>query len=531
VAQTPLPTHVEGLRRRLATESGSVQIIQTHISYVLLTTDEVWKLKKPVDLGFLDYSTLDSRRTMCEEEVRLNGRLAPGVYLGVEPVDSAGRDQGEPVDFAVRMRRLPDSNMLDKRLAEDAVERQDALNIGKLLASFHVRSQVDSARGKARLDAHLRQWDDNFHWLDQFPGLLDARLVEQCRRFRDHFVGVNGRLLEERHVQQAVDGHGDLRAEHICLLDPPVVFDCIEFSEELRQIDAANDLAFLLMDLEFLGQRAFSDAVAESYIYWTRDASLGAVLDFYRCYRAVVRAKVEAIKAAEGEVEDRERRRAAYRAVRYLFLARHYATPVRLVIVRGYAGTGKSTVAARIAATGAVLLSSDVIRGDLVSGESGPDTSSGYRKGAYSPDITEQVYRLLVEEAANHLVEGRSVVLDGTFLPQASIDAVAWLRDRWPGPAVSLLVDPGEERVRANLLRRSQEHDVSEADLQVYLRQKAEEAMSPLPGISEMHLDQTGCDMDSRGLLQLIEASERWSPLEGNDGRAHEPDPITMRRQ
>jgi aminoglycoside phosphotransferase family enzyme/predicted kinase len=500
-----LPAHIVRFAERHAA-AGPFDLKQTHASWVLVGRALVYKFKKPLDLGFLDYSSLANRQRMCEEERRLNDRLAPGVYLDVQPVDAQGGRGGQAIDYALVMRRLPDELMLDRVLAAGAVPAGAAKELARRLVAFHREAVVPATRGTRALGQMFENWEDNFRRAAAMPEEMDLRLVEQVRAFFESFRVQRARLLAARHAARTVDGHSDLRAEHVCLTDPPVFFDCVEFSEELRTVDAASDLAFLLMDLEALGRRPFADALCAAYLYESRDETLPPVLDFYRCYRAFIRAMVEAIRARAGEVPEAEQAQARLRARNMLLLSRHYARPTRLILVHGYSGTGKSTIAARVASAGSVaLLATDVVRKERLGlHPSDPLPAPGFRQGAFAAQPTREVYDEVVRRALGYLMDGVSVVVDGTFLYTEGRDAAAALCEAWPGPKLALLMDPSEDRVRGNLARRAARPDASLAGLDAYETQRHDQPDPTLPGFWTLRLQDEGCDLGGRALLAAL---------------------------
>jgi predicted kinase len=406
------------------------------------------------------------------------------------------------------MRRLPDELMLDYLVREGSERMNDELaaDLARRLAEFHRQRRLSRLAGHRAGKRLWRSWEDSLREARELEPLAGP-MLSQIRGLVERFRDEHGALVEERHHRWTVDGHGDLRAEHVCLTQPPVFFDCLEFSADYRQVDAANDLAFLLMDLEALGARQFAGALGAHYLYETRDETLPLVLDFYRSHRALIRARVAAIRAREGEIPLADRTRARQEAARLLTLSRHYLRPTRLIVVYGYSGTGKSSVASRLASAGGMaLLGTDVIRREVVPA-SGP---APFLEGRYGAAARARVYDELVRRALQHLLAGNSVVLDGTFLHDEGQDALTRLRADWDGPALALLVDPGQGAVAANLRARSKRADVSDADAEVYRRQLE----SPLPDVSgfwRWRLDRGECGLSGAALLARLPSD--FAPL------------------
>ena len=358
---------------------ANVEVMQTHISAVFLAGDEVYKLKKPVRFSFLDYSTLELRRHYCEEEVRLNHRLAPTVYLGVVPVlrtsdgyrvrEAVNMQDATVVDYLVRMRRLPPERTLDALITNGQVTKFGIHALVKRLVHFH---NTAATSGAAEYGAPAVVWQalaDNFSATAPFVGqTISEQQYRVIQEFSQQFFAEHQELLKERVLQDRVrEGHGDLRCDHVYFLDEGIaIIDCIEFSPRLRTCDVASELAFLAMDLELRGAVTWSGELVHAYATQAEDEALFTLLPFYQCYRAYVRGKVESLKSTEPEIPAEEQERARQQARRSFRLSYRYArgalTPA-LIVVCGQIGTGKSTVAQYLSEqTGFAVLNSDVIR-------------------------------------------------------------------------------------------------------------------------------------------------------------------------
>ena len=353
-----------------------VEQIQTHISQVFLAGSHVYKLKKPVKFDFLDFSTRAAREQACREEVRLNRRLAPDAYLGVLPVvrgaDGSFRwgGEGEVVDWLVEMRRLPTELTLESLHHRGELQPADIDRLAGTLVRFY-RSlpplTVTPQSYIAQCTAHVR---GNFRELLAVKHHLPRGMVERVHGFQLQLLLLRSALFAERAgAGRIVEGHGDLRPEHICLSDPIAIFDCIEFSPDFRQLDVADELAFLAEECDCLGADWVGPQLLRAYQDQSGDRPPAVLLDFYKSYRACVRAKVAALRA--DQLEGPAHEAAAYEARQHLTLADRYATPwIRplVIAVGGLAGTGKTTLATAIAdALGAELLRTDVIRQELFS--------------------------------------------------------------------------------------------------------------------------------------------------------------------
>ena len=312
------PTGIEGkvafLRRPEAypEELRSVEIRQTHMSWVFLTDKYAWKLKKPVRTEYLDFSTLEARRRNCLREVRLNRRLAEGVYLGVEPltIDPEGNlhlhGHGKAVDWLVHMRRLPSDRMLDNLIARCAVSAQDVLKLASKLVNFYKKAKPVLMTGSQyckRLSADLVSAQRE---LTRTAYGLNTDLVESVIRRQWEFLQSNANLLEARAREgRIIDAHGDLRPEHVCLQAEPVIIDCLEFNRKLRILDAASELAFLALECERLGGAKIAKRLLNAYSELADDWPSNALLTFYRAYHAVIRAKIAIWHLKDDAISDR----------------------------------------------------------------------------------------------------------------------------------------------------------------------------------------------------------------------------------
>jgi len=503
--RTALPDYIEAMLSPEAYPhpAGKVKLIQTHISYVFLAGDFVYKVKKPVDLGFLDFTTLEKRRHFCQQEVRLNRRLCHRMYLDVVPVSFvAGVVQvdaaGAVVDYAVKMRRLPDERMMPHLLRRDAVTGEMLASLAARIAEFHAAAEAsDEIAAFGGLDTVLGNWRENFEQTEPYIGRTIARRqFEEIRAYVDDFSQREADLFAQRVGEGRVrDCHGDLRAEAICFEDDVCIFDCIEFNERFRYSDVAADLAFLAMDLDSRGRRDLADELVGLYLAQAADPTLPLVLNFYRCYRAYVRGKVDGFQLDEPEVPDRQKAAARRRARSFFRLAHAYATqsiPGALMITVGPSGTGKSYLANALAGrVGAALYSSDVSRKRLLGIEPTEPHEEPIDAGIYSPELTERTYRRMLEEAQPHLERGRPVLLDATYLRREQRAEAAQLAAQTGARFLALECRAGERLIRRRLARRLDEPKaVSDGRLEVYEAQKARyEPPTELPRAQRLIVD------------------------------------------
>ncbi len=454
-----------------------VELRETHISWVFLAGARVYKVKKPVRLSFLDYSTLERRRFFCDEEVRLNARLAPGVYRRVVAVSRmpSGRlrldGAGAVEDWAVEMERLPDDRMMDHLLAAGEISNEPLERLVGTLVDFHARAAtgagVDDHGAPAAVRrlvlGNLRECPDGLA-----PGIRDA-LEARVTELLDSLSAVLEARVREGRIR---DGHGDLHAGNVCFLADRVVgYDCIEFEPAFRCGDVGNDLAFLVMDLHARGFPAFGDYLAHRYAVESVDATLARVLPLYLVHRALVRCKVAWLRAAATR-EPAPRDPARLESARYLALAAGFLAPEALIVVCGLPGTGKSTIAAALErAVDGVVLSSDRIRKRLAGLAPTEHWRGEPDGGPYAPEWTHRTYDEMHDQATHHLEAGRTVILDATF-------PVAEWRARFTALAASrgveariLAVDAPEAVVEARLRARALDPNaVSDAGVEVYRR-------------------------------------------------------------
>ncbi len=404
-----------------------IQLLETHISWIMLAGQHAYKIKKPLNLGFLDFSDPARRAAICEEEVRLNRRLAPKIYLGVVPVvERSGKlflgGEGRPLESTVHMWRLPADGMLPALLARGAATPALMRRIARVVASFHMRAAtgpgVDEYGSRANIAAH---WRGNFTETAPFVDRTLPRWeLEIIRRSIDATLEREEELFARRIAHGKIrDGHGDLHAGSICLAGRElVIFDCLEFSPAYRCGDVAAEVAFLVMDLAHAGRADLAWSFASAYVRASGDDELPRLLNFYACYRAFVRGKVTSLRLAQEHPRDEEARIAA-EARSYFDLATSYAGGLDrplLIAMCGLPGTGKSTLAAALARRlGMVHLATDVTRKRIAGLAPTARPDAAIAATLYSPEMTRRTYAALRREARTWLARGISVILDGTY--------------------------------------------------------------------------------------------------------------------
>ncbi len=317
----------------LARELGG-RLVQTHTSWVILLENVVYKIKKPVNFGFLDYSTLDKRKENCDREVLLNRRLCPWVYIGVVPISDVGgkwvlENSSNVVEWAVKMRRIPEKNILSERL--ETTGEEDIKRVAVVVANFHLSAERADDFGKPEVMKF--NTDENFQQTEKYVGITidrgDYELIrEKTNRFYKVYEDLFYKRIEDGRIR---DGHGDIRLEHVAFLEEGVcIFDCIEFNERFRCGDVLNDMCFLSMELDFFGKDNLSRAYEREYLRITKDPEFNIFLPFFKCYRAYVRGKVTSFLLDDPHVSKEEKKQAKEKAQRLFRLAKRYAEEIRI---------------------------------------------------------------------------------------------------------------------------------------------------------------------------------------------------------
>jgi len=513
------------------------RFVETHISVLAFVGERVYKVKKAVDLGFVDFTTPERRLHFCAEEVQLNSRLSPQMYLGVAVLE-AGADGalrfGEPGpapadvagarDFAVVMRRLPEQGMLDAALDRGEIDNELLGRLARVLVDFHGGGQRGpTVDARAEPDAVAALVQDNFDDTRDLVGELDGEghaltspaLHAHVEAAARDFLARNRPLFEARIAAgRAVDGHGDLHAGNVCIdADRLWIYDCVEFEAAFRAGDVACDLAFLCMDLDLRGYRAFGAYLAWRYGELAGDDGLAGLMTFYKGYRAMVRAKVEAIGARDAEHTAVQRPEALDRARGYFNLAATYTLPPAMILTCGLPATGKSWMGERVAhALGGPIHKSDVRRKQLAGLTVRNRQREGYDQGLYTPENKQLTYDSLLDDARADILAGRSVVIDGSFVQAKWRIPFRDLAAELGAPLVLLEMRADEETVKRRIEKRLLDPDEpSEADFNVYLALRDQwEAPDELAAGQHLAIDSGGSTEAAVGRLldRIRELSE-----------------------
>jgi uncharacterized protein len=419
---------MQELADALEKESGHVQIFETHISWVLVTDEIAYKFKKSLQFDFVDFSTLEKRHFYCQEELRLNQRLAPDLYLGVITVTGSTEQplidgSGAPIEFGVKMRAFPQQALWSQRLATGALSAMEIDGLAKKIAWFHqetASASTDSEWGTS--DLIHRTADDNLSEITSlFKEPEQLQQVNQITAWQDEQHHKLSHLFEKRKRSGMIkECHGDLHSGNILTSNDQVaVFDCIEFNPSLRWIDVINDIAFIGMDLECHGKRNLAARLLNGYLEITGDYEGVSLLSYYQIQRALVRSKVSLLRAGQLDTDAQKAVLLERQAREYLAYSvqRTMPAPTALMITHGYSGSGKSMFSrSLVELVGAIQIRSDVERKRLHGLSAASNAAAVFGAGLYQPAVTEKTYRHLLQLARNVIGAGLPVIVDAAFL-------------------------------------------------------------------------------------------------------------------
>jgi hypothetical protein len=504
--------------------ASGMELRETHISWVFLGERDVFKVKKPVALGFLDFSTREKRRLACEAEVRLNRRLTPDVYRGVLPVtrDRDGRHQfggeGEPVDWAVLMKRLPDSDRADIRLERGRLEGKDVERIAERIARFHEEvGASETAAAFGTVEAIRFNVVENFEQTRSTLGeFLAPEQIRELEAWQLRFLSEHGALFAERRERGRIrDGHGDLRLEHVYLMGQEgiEILDCIEFNDRFRYADACADVVFLAMDLAWHGRVDLAERFLARYARAAGDYDLYRVADFYESYRAFVRGKIASMRAFDETASLEARERASAEARRYFLLAlaseREPLVPPRIIAVGGLIASGKSTLADALGeAIAAPVVDADRTRKSLAGvGPEDPLPEKPWQ-GFYSPELTAKVYEELFRRASAVLSSGRPVILDASFRSRSHRERARNLARENGIPFTFVECRAPEDVCRRRLRERETMRTVTDARIELFDSFRA--SFEPVDDLSpsERLVVDTGLPLTPARLREVVSSFE-----------------------
>jgi aminoglycoside phosphotransferase family enzyme/predicted kinase len=480
-----------------------VLMVQTHISWVFLAGDRVYKLKKPVDFGFLNFTTLEKRRHFCLEELRLNRRLCPEIYLDVWPVTFDDgqikiNGTGEPVEWAVVMRRMPEEGMMVRLLSENMVGDAEIDAVVNRLAPFYKNAAAGEEIKKfGTIDIIRQNTEENFDQTASFVGKpIEKAAYSHICNYTRSFINSNKPLLLSRIKQDLIkEGHGDLYSANICFdktNNAVYIFDCIEFNKRFRCGDVASDVAFLAMDLDYHGLPTLSNYFVRSFSDQIGDARLLELMDFYKCYRACVRSKIGCFTWASDGIDCDTKEKARRQASKYFRLALNYAGGIGipdLYVFFGLSGTGKTVIASAWAKNRQLpFYNSDRVRKEFVARIPTEERHwEPFGQGIYSQQQTLKTYRALACLAGRHLMQGEPVILDATYRDRKERLRLLELAKEAKASIHFILCTCPEQEIKERLTHRARiETQVSNGRWEIYLKQK--EVFAPTDDLDQDHL-------------------------------------------
>jgi len=460
---------------------GRIEHRETHISHVFLTGDYVYKIKKPVNLDFLDFTTLEKRHHYCHQEIILNKRLSHNVYLDVVPItfkdgkyDLDG--PGAPVEYAVKMRQLPADRSMVHLLKRKKINRDLIRKLALILSKFYSQGpSVEHIHSSGAWETIQENCEENFRQTTQFAGeIIDERIFQIVRSATLSFLRRKKELFENRIKGKKIrDCHGDLRTGHIYFTNEGIqIIDCIEFNERFRFHDITSDLAFLAMDLDYEGFPQIASDLLDDYVKYSEDRDVFVLIDFYKCYRAFVRCKVNCIRLQENGLVKKDKAKLLKETNKYLDFAYRYAvqfTRPTLWVVCGMPSSGKSTISRELSRVfGIKVFQSDVIRKEIFGAKPGDPSDMPFEAGMYSRSATRLTYGRLLLLAQEEIEKGRSVILDATYGKQNDrIEAIRMAKDT-EANIVFVECVLTENVIKERLLKREAGYPVSDARYRHY---------------------------------------------------------------
>lgn len=477
----------------------NLRLIETHVSWVILTGKYAYKIKKPVNFEFLDFSTLEKRKYYCEEELRLGQQFAPEIYLDVVPITGTNEQPqingtGPILEYAIKMHEFPQEKLLSVLLKQGQLTEKIIDQLGELIADFHKKTSIAPQASRFGLpeEVHAPAMQ-NFEQIA--PLLINPSDINQLKhlelwtnkKFKQHY-----KLFQERKNQGFIrDCHGDLHLANIILYNnKPLLFDRLEFNEDLRWTDVIADLAFLIMDLTEKKQIAFANQLLNTYLYFTEDYQGLTLLPYYLVYRAIVRAKIALFRLAQLGLNDKERRKIQSEYYNYIKLAEFYTSPSKpcLTITHGLSGSGKTTIAKKVVKyCGAIQINSDIIRKHLFGMSLYADSNSGLNSGLYTAEATKETYTKLKTLTEIIIKGGFTALVDATFLQHSQRTSFYKLAKKLKTPFYILhcQVNHFEIKQRVNDRLKNPER-ISEANLNILMAQK--KILEPLTNLEKKYV-------------------------------------------
>ena len=469
----------------------SVQLLQTHISYVALTGTYAYKVKKPVNFGFLDFSTLDKRKYFCEEELRLNKRLCPDMYLDVLPITQIDNTlelngDGTIVEYVLKMKEFPQEYIMTNMLQQTKISEETIDHLCTILVDFYtLQEPSEEIKKYGELQAVKQNIDENFNQTKPMIGFTISKetfwyIKEAATKFFERKKEVFGQRIKEGRIY---DCHGDLHSGNIIVAGQNIhIFDCIEFNDRFRFCDVASDIGFLSMDLDYLNYPYLSSYLIQKYMEKIRDISIYSVLNFYKSYRAFVRGKVHGFQLNDPHIDPEKKNSLVATAQRYFDLSRYYARLFLLdlqknkplvFLVAGLSGTGKSTIARKIAVDyHAIQINTDVVRKEIAGIDKFEQHHDQFNTGLYDPKKIDDTYDKVMEQAAIFLKKNENVVLDATFQKKKYRDMARHAAAKYHATLVEVQCVCPDDVVKKRLEDRLKKKSVSDGRWEIYLQQK-----------------------------------------------------------
>ena len=479
-----------------------IELKQTHTSYVLLAGEFAYKVRKAVRFAFIDCSTVARRFMLCESELDLNRRLSPDIYLAVVRIKQVGGqiildedtdNSSDTIEFAVKMRRLPEDRRLDSVIERETATVGDIRQIANTIGDFHAHTPNTHSWAYGAAASIWRMTIGNLIEIEQLqPSEPSLRTIAQIEGYSRRYIAAHWELLNSRAKEGRVhEGHGDLRADAVYLTENGIrIIDCLEFDERLRYVDIANEVAFLAMDIDRLGR---PDLSLEIVAHFAGDPDFALLINFYKSYRATVRGKVALLRSRQEDCGAEEKQSMVASAVQLLDLALSYTKgPKALLVVCGASGTGKSTLAAMLSEhLGFDIVSSDFVRKRLAGIEQGTAAAAPFNQGIYTPDFTRRVYDSILAQAQRILSSGDGVILDATFSKRSQRHLAIGTAQAAGVKAFFIECRADTDVIIQRLLQREKDHQrISDADVAIYGSQIKEfEPLDEIPSACRQIFD------------------------------------------
>ncbi|MEJ5361611.1 MAG: AAA family ATPase [Spirochaetota bacterium] len=497
----------------------TVTVVQTHISYVFIAKPYVYKLKKPVDFGFLNFVSFEDRKFYTFEEYRLNSRISPEIYIGVVAIAKDGNsfrlvedglynDSGV-VAYCVKMKYIDDTYSL-KNLLKQGISNQLLSLIAQKIYTFHKDADnTEGLQGFGGINEISKNTLENFDQIEKYIGVAISKSdYTFMRTWTEDFINIHQEFFKKRNVEGFVrDCHGDLHCEHIYYKDDSIIIlDCIEFNKRFRYIDTISDIAFLLMDLDVNGNTAESNRLCAQYIQFAGDYDGVLILPFYKAYRAMVRAKINSFQSDNDGITQHEQDGYIQKASQYFQLAKRYMQQNSrgvIYIVFGNIGSGKSTIAMELASlTGGVVINSDAVRKKLAGLDVFDKAKSKAGEGIYSYEMTDKVYATMKQKALAIAHAGMSAILDGTFYSkEIRRNFYQFFKEKGINVQFVYAQCPESELIK-RIERREKDASISDADVEIFMQLK-DRFEKPEDEISELHI--VNSDMNIKDVRKQLQ--------------------------